>query len=123
MKFPADKETMQSFLGMINFLNRYSPKLADLTDPLHQLCRLHAEFHPTKEAKEVFHQIQQELSKNIQLQHFNFNSDTTLKTDSSTRGLCAVILQLGYPIYFASRALSNAEKNYQNLERETLGTI
>ena len=58
MKFPADKETMQSFLGMINFLNRYSPKLADLTDPLCQLCRLHAVFHPMKEAKEAFHQIQ-----------------------------------------------------------------
>ena len=25
MVFPPDKESMQSFLGMINFLNRYSP--------------------------------------------------------------------------------------------------
>ena len=57
MKFPVDKGTLQSFLGMINILNRYSFELADLTDPLHQLCRLHAEFHPTKEAKEAFHQI------------------------------------------------------------------
>ena len=76
MKFPVDKETMQSFLGMINFLNRYSPKLADLTDPLCQLCRLHAVFHPTKETKEAFHQIQQKLSKNIQLPYFDSNSDT-----------------------------------------------
>ena len=108
---------------MINFLTRYSPKLADLTDPLCQLCRLLAEFHPTKEVKETFHQIQQELSKNIQLPYFDSNSDTTLQTDSSTRGLGAVILQHGNPIYFASKTLSIAEKNYQNLERETLGTI
>ena len=86
-------------------------------------CGLHAEFHPTKEAKEAFHQIHQELSKNIQLPYFSSNSDTTLQRDGSTRGLGAVILQHGHPIYFASRALSNAEKNYQNLERETLGTI
>ena len=123
MKFPTDKETMQSFLGMINFINWYSPKLADMTDPLHHLCRLHVVFHPTKEAKEAFHQIQQELSKNIQLSYFNSNSDTTLQTDRSTRGLGAVILQLGNPVYFASRALSNAERNYQNVERETLGNI
>ena len=79
--------------------------------------------HTTKEDKEAFHQIQQELSKNIQLPYFDVNSNTTLQTDSSTRGLGAVILQNGNPIYFASRALSNDEKNYQNLERETLETI
>ena len=28
MKFPPDKETMRSFLGMINYLNRYSAHLA-----------------------------------------------------------------------------------------------
>ena len=105
MKFPVDKGAMHSFLGMVNFINRYSTKLADLTDPLCQLCRLVAEFHPTREAKEAFHQIQQELSKNIQFPYFNSYSDTTLQTDSSTRGLVTVILQHRNHIYFASRAL------------------
>ena len=61
--------------------------------------------------------------KDIQFHTLIPNSDTTLHTDSSTRGLGAVILQHGNPIYFASRALSNAEKKCQNLERKTLGTI
>ena len=30
MTFPEDKETMHSFLGLINFLNRYSPRLAQI---------------------------------------------------------------------------------------------
>ena len=34
MEFPKDKETMHSFLGLINFLNRYSPWLAELCAPL-----------------------------------------------------------------------------------------
>ena len=34
MTFPEDKETMHSFLGMINFLNRYSPHLAQISSPL-----------------------------------------------------------------------------------------
>ena len=29
MQFPPDKETMHSFLGLVNFLNRYTPKLAE----------------------------------------------------------------------------------------------
>ena len=34
MKFPEDKETMQSFLGLLNFLNRYSSNIARLSSPL-----------------------------------------------------------------------------------------
>ena len=37
MEFPLDKETMRSFLGMINYLNRYSALSAHLTAPLSAL--------------------------------------------------------------------------------------
>ena len=46
MEFPLDKETMRSFLGMTNYLNRYSALSAHLTAPLsaltHQATRLQA---------------------------------------------------------------------------------
>ena len=35
MEFPPDKETMRSFLGMINYLNRYSALSAHLATPQH----------------------------------------------------------------------------------------
>ena len=41
----------------------------------------------------------------------------------SKKGLGAVILQNSKPVMFASQALTGAEKNYQNLERECLATI
>ena len=37
MEFPPDKETMRSFLGMVNYLNRYSALSAYLTTPLSTL--------------------------------------------------------------------------------------
>ena len=41
MEFPPDKETMRSFLGMINYLNRYSALSAHLATPLtHSHIRL-----------------------------------------------------------------------------------
>ena len=41
MEFPPDKETMRSFLGMINYLNRYSALSAHLTHPsVHSHIRL-----------------------------------------------------------------------------------
>ena len=42
-EFPPDKETMRSFLGMVNYLNRYSALSAHLTTPLYTHtsgCRL-----------------------------------------------------------------------------------
>ena len=46
-----------------------------------------------------------------------------MQTDASKKGLGAVILQNLKPVMFASRALTGAEKNYQNLERECLAMI
>ena len=43
VKFPLDKETMRSFLGMVNYLNWHSALSAHLTAPLSALtpgCRL-----------------------------------------------------------------------------------
>ena len=37
MEFPPDKETMRSFLGMINYLNRYSALSTHLASPLSAL--------------------------------------------------------------------------------------
>ena len=39
MELPQDLETMRSFLGLVNYLNRYIPHLAELSDLLRQICR------------------------------------------------------------------------------------
>ena len=71
----------------------------------------------------AFLKTKEEISKHVTLPYFNPQSDTTLQTDASKKGLGAVILQDSKPVMFASRALTGAEKNYQNLERECLATI
>ena len=48
MEFPLDKETMRSFLGMINYLNRYSALSAHLTVPLSALTYQAADYKPGK---------------------------------------------------------------------------
>ena len=48
MKFPPDKETMKSFLGMINYLNRYSALSAHLAASLSALTHQAADYRPGK---------------------------------------------------------------------------
>ena len=57
MEFPPDKETMQSFSGLVNFLNRYSVNLVELSKPLHDLCALHVDYKVSTKHIEAFKAI------------------------------------------------------------------
>ena len=48
MEFPLYKETMRSFLGMINYLNRYSALSTHLTTPLSALTHQVVDYKPGK---------------------------------------------------------------------------
>ena len=48
MEFPPDKETMRSFLGMINYLNRYSALSVHLAAPLSALTHQATNYKPGK---------------------------------------------------------------------------
>ena len=54
MEFPPDKETMRSFLGMINYLNRYSVLSAHLVAPLSSLTHQATDYKPGKVHMENF---------------------------------------------------------------------
>ena len=123
MQFPPDKETMHSFLGLVNFLNRYTPKLAELCSPLRKLILKDSHYSPGDPEYSAFDAIKAEFKKKIILPYFDRNKETILQTDASKKGFGAVILQEEQPIYYASRALTSAEKNYQNLEREAQAAV
>ena len=115
MQFPPDKETMHSFLGLVNFLNRYTPKLAELCSPLRKLILKDSHYSPGDPEHAAFDAINAEFKKKIILPYFDRNKETILQTDASKKGFGAVILQEEQPIYYASRALTSAEKNYRIL--------
>ena len=121
MELPQDVEMMRSFLGLVNYLNRFSPHLAELSEPLRQICRQNVEFELTESVCVAFSLTKEEISKNVTLPYFNPNCSTTLQIDASKKGLGAELLQNSKPVMFTSRALTGSERNYQNLERECFG--
>ena len=123
MEFPPDKETMRSFLGMINYLDRYSVLSAHLTAPLSSLTHQATDYKPGKVHLENFQWLKMEISNVKALPYFNTSAETTLQTDASKKGLGACLIQNGKVVCYASRTITKTEKNYQNLEREALGTI
>ena len=62
MEFPPDKKTMRSFLGMVNYLNRYSALSAHLTTPLSTLTHQATDYKPSKEHYDNFHRVKMEVT-------------------------------------------------------------
>ena len=106
MQFPPDKETMHSFLGLVNFLNRYTPKLAELCSPLRKLILKDSHYSPGDPEHAAFDAIKAEFKKKIILPYFDRNKETILQTDASN--VIADSLSRVTPLEFQD---SNAEKD------------
>ena len=63
MKPPESKSELQTFLGMVNFLSRYAPNLADVAAPLRQLVKKNVQFQWSKTYDKVHSEIIQLLCK------------------------------------------------------------
>ena len=111
---------MRSFFGMINYLNRYSACSAHLAAPLSTLTYKVTDYKPGKVHQENFNRLVMEISN---MKALPYNAETTLQMDASKKGLGACLIQKGKVVCYASRVLTMTEQNYQNLEREALGTI
>ena len=81
------------------------------------------DYKPIKVHFENFNRLKVEISNVGAHPYFDANAETTLQMDASKKGLGACIIQKGKVVCYASRTLTMTEQNYQNLEREALGTI
>ena len=71
MDLPRDVDTMRSFLGLVNYLNRFSLHLAEISAPLREICRQDVEFELTESVHVAFSKTKEEISKNVTLPYFN----------------------------------------------------
>ena len=64
------------------------------------------------EHTEAFQLLKREMSTAPILQYYDPKKPVVLQTDACTKGLGAVLLQDGHPVYFASKSLTTAQQNY-----------
>ena len=120
MQPPNDVKELQSFLGMVNYLNRFSPILAQASEPIRNLNKQGVPYQWQPEQQQAFEQIKDIISKAPVLAFYDVNKENVIQSDASLKGLVCVLLQDGKPVCYASRSLSEAEKRYSNIERELL---
>ena len=67
--------------------------------------------------------VKQMVCKDTTLRYFDPNKPVVIQVDASQKGLGAALLQDGYPVAFASKALTPAEQRYANIESEMLACV
>ena len=107
---------MHSFRGLVNFLSNYFPRLIELDPPLTELIPNNANYRIEEKYCSRFQAIKADFHKKRILKYFSMSEVAILQTDASKKGFRGVILQNGNPIYYVPRALTSAERNYQNLD-------
>ena len=117
---PKAETELKSFLGMVNYLGRYTPALAELRPSLDRLYKKDTVWRWDPEHQRAFEGIKSVISLLPVLAYFDAKSEHTIQCDASKQGLGAVLLQQGKPVMYISRTLTETEQRYSNIERELL---
>ena len=123
MPKPVDKEGVRRFLGMVQQFSKFMPDLSEVTAPLRQLLGKRVEWHWDIQHDESFAHLKQLLVSSQVLKYYDAKQESILSVDASKSGLGAVLLQQGRPVAFASRAMTDTETRYAQIEKETLAVV
>ena len=125
---PHDVQSLQSFLGLVNFYCRFIPNLSSLLHPLHALLRKDVPWVWSDECQQVFSTIKQQFLSSPCLVHYSNDLPLLLEVDTSPYGIGSCLYHVSesgekLPLYFVSRSLTSAERNYSQIDREALAII
>ena len=129
MTAPKDKQQLQSFLGMVNYMGTFIPNLSHHTELLGAMLKKDNMFHWEDQQTRSFQQVKTLIAKanTAPLRYYDRNLPVTVQADTSLRGLGACLIQQhkgkDQPITFASNSLTDVETRYANIERELLAII
>lgn len=124
MPTPTSKQDVKRLLGMVNYLQKFAPNLSAATAPIRELLKEQNQFLWDNDIQgRSFEQVKQIISEAPVLKYFDPKADTELQCDASDKGLGACLMQEEPPVAYASRAMTDAEVNYAQIEKELLAIV
>jgi len=123
MPKPEDKEAVLRLLGMITYVSKFIPNLSEIAAPLRELTMKETVWHWDKPQELSFQALKKVVTEAPVLQYCDAKEPVTLSVDASSKGLGACLLQLGRPVAYASKALTETEQRYAQMEKEMLAIV
>ena len=128
LKHPENQKQLKTFLGAIQYLAKFIPRLSERTERLRRLLKKESKWNWGKEQEEDFNNIKKLLTEEPCLAHYAKDRDNIVTTDASKTGLGITLWQKQSdggikPIAFGSRYLNESEQNYSIGELELLAVV
>ena len=120
---PQNPKQLQSFLGLINYLQPFLPNLASKTTFLREQVT-NWDWNPS--TNQAFNSLKSWISNMLlktTLMYYDHTKPLILQTDASEYGLGTALIQNNRPIVFASKTLTDVETSFANIERECLSVV
>ena len=117
---PSNKNDVQKFLGIINYMRNFIPHMPKLTHNIRNLLKKDSEFVWQAQHQLEFENLKCVIRDSACCASFDEKLPLELETDASSYGLGACLKQGDKIICYASRCLSDIEKEYGQIEKEFL---
>ena len=111
---------VQQILGFVQYLSKFMPHLSDMTKPLRDLTQKDSEWIWGPNQQAAFEKLKKTVTDTPVLRYYNVQEEVT---HASQSGLGAALMQDGQPVAYASRALTDAETRYAQIEKELLSIV
>ena len=115
---PEDKNGVERLSGFLNYVAKFIPDLSSNPQPIRELLKKECPFSWNQEHKTAF----KRMTSAPVLAFNDVKKPVTVSCDVSNFGLGAV-LQENKPIAYASRALTDTEKRYAQIEKQLLAVV
>ena len=123
MKRPTNKTELQQYLGMVTYLGKFLPQLSTVTAPLRILLEKTTEWSWMEDQDKSFENLQKMVTEAPVLKFYDASRPVTLSVDASSCGVGAVLFQDGCPIAYASKAFTDTQKRYAQIEKELAAIV
>lgn len=123
MSIPKNKKELQTFLGMVTYVGKFIENLSNITAPLRILLKNYVPWVWEKQHSDAFNKLKEVLVKQPVLQYYDPNKPIIISADSSKNGVGAVLMQNNMPCMYASKALTETQKKYAQIEKELYSLV
>ena len=121
---PTNVKTVRQFLGHAGFYKRFIQDFSKIANPLYKLLEKDATFEWDSECQQRFEELKAYLTTTPIVRAPNWQLPFEVMCDASDLAVGAVLGQKAegksYVVYYASKTLNEAQRNYTTTEKELL---